>query len=193
MLSDEFDSDILIVIRLSYFMRVGVSPLSTFTHTILKVQGDYMKRENVEEIISAEVEKIIADTPLELVDVEYVREKNWYLRVFLDKQGGVDLEDCQSVSEQLSKVLDVKDPIVDNYLLEVSSPGLDRILKKDKDFVRYEGRDVDIHFFKAHKGTKLLVAKLGKKEDGLLTVSVDGATETLDMKEISQIRLHLDF
>ena len=95
-----------------------------------------MRREHIEDLIAQEVEQIIAGTALELVDVEYVREKNWYLRVFIDKDGGVDLEDCQRVSEKLSKVLDEKDPIQDNYLLEVSSPGLDRILKKDKDFIR---------------------------------------------------------
>lgn len=152
-----------------------------------------MRREHIEELVAEEVEKIIADTALELVDVEYVRERNWYLRVFIDKQGGVDLEDCQAVSEKLSKILDEKDPISDNYLLEVSSPGLDRVLKKEKDFIRYQGRDVDIHFFKPHNGTKLLTAVLKGREGDVLTVSHDETEETLDMKDISQIRLHIDF
>ena len=125
--------------------------------------------------------------------MEYVRERNWYLRVFIDKQGGVDLEDCQAVSEKLSKILYEKDPISDNYLLEVSSPGLDRVLKKEKDFIRYQGRDVDIHFFKPHNGTKLLTAVLKGREGDVLTVSHDETEETLDMKDISQIRLHIDF
>ena len=152
-----------------------------------------MRREHIEELVAEEVEKIIAGTALELVDVEYVRERNWYLRVFIDKQGGVDLEDCQAVSEKLSKILDEKDPISDNYLLEVSSPGLDRALKKEKDFIRYQGRDVDIHFFKPHNGTKLLTAVLKGREGDVLTVSHDETEETLDMKDISQIRLHIDF
>lgn len=152
-----------------------------------------MRREHIEELVAAEVEKIIAGTALELVDVEYIRERNWYLRVFIDKQGGVDLEDCQAVSEKLSKILDEKDPISDNYLLEVSSPGLDRVLKKEKDFVRYQGRDVDIHFFKPHNGTKLLTAVLKGRDGDVLTVSHDETEETLDMKDISQIRLHIDF
>ncbi len=152
-----------------------------------------MRREHIEELVAEEVEKIIAGTALELVDVEYVRERNWYLRVFIDKQGGVDLEDCQAVSEKLSKILDEKDPISDNYLLEVSSPGLDRVLKKEKDFIRYQGRDVDIHFFKPHNGTKLLTAVLKGREGDALTVSHDETEETLDMKDISQIRLHIDF
>lgn len=152
-----------------------------------------MRREHIEELVAEEVEKIIAGTALELVDVEYVRERNWYLRVFIDKQGGVDLEDCQAVSEKLSKILDEKDPVSDNYLLEVSSPGLDRVLKKEKDFIRYQGRDVDIHFFKPHNGTKLLTAVLKGREGDALTVSHDETEETLDMKDISQIRLHIDF
>lgn len=153
-----------------------------------------MKREHIETMISQEVEAIISGTTLELVDVEYVREKNWYLRVFIDKEGGVDLEDCQAVSEKLSKVLDEKDPIQENYLLEVSSPGLDRILKKDKDFIRYAGRMVDIHFFQPYNGKKDMVAELVKKdENGNLVVSVEGNTNILDMKTISQVRLHIDF
>lgn len=152
-----------------------------------------MKREHIEEIISKEVEKFIAGTDLELVDVEYVREKNWYLRVFIDKEGGVGLEDCQSVSEHLSKYLDETDPIQDNYLLEVSSPGLDRVLKKDKDFIRYKGRDVDIHFFKPYQGSKDIVANLSGKDGDILHISIDGKEETIEMKDVSQIRLHIDF
>ena len=91
-----------------------------------------MRREHIEDLIAKEVETIIAGSDIELVDVEYVRERDWYLRVFIDKEGGVDLEDCQAVSEKLSRVLDEKDPIRENYLLEVSSPGLDRILRKIK-------------------------------------------------------------
>lgn len=91
-----------------------------------------MKREIIEQYVADKVEAMLTNTALELVDVEYVREKDWYLRVFIDKEGGVDLEDCRSISEQLSKLLDQDDPIGDSYLLEVSSPGLDRILKKEK-------------------------------------------------------------
>jgi ribosome maturation factor RimP len=152
-----------------------------------------MRREHIEEIISKEVEKLIAGTGLELVDVEYVREKNWYLRVFIDKQGGIGLEDCQVLSEQLSKYLDEADPIQDNYLLEVSSPGLDRILKKDKDFLRYQGRDVDIHFFKPYEGVKDLVANLSEKDGDVLKVHIDGKEKTIEMKDIAQVRLHIDF
>lgn len=153
-----------------------------------------MRREHIEDLIAKEVETIIAGSDIELVDVEYVRERDWYLRVFIDKEGGVDLEDCQAVSEKLSRVLDEKDPIRENYLLEVSSPGLDRILRKDKDFIRYAGRLVDIHFFKACNGVKDVTAELVKKTaDDKLVVLIDGEEHEIDRKEISQVRLHIDF
>ena len=83
--------------------------------------GDGYEERSSEEFVSSVVEGIIAGTEMELVDVDYVRERDWYLRVYLDKPGGVDLDDCQFVSEKLSAVLDEKDPITENYLLEVSS------------------------------------------------------------------------
>lgn len=153
-----------------------------------------MKRSDIEQLVSQEVETIIAGTDLELVDVEYVRERDWYLRVFIDKEGGVGLEDCQAVSEKLSEFLDAKDPITDKYLLEVSSPGLDRILKKDADFVCYKDRDVDVHFFTPYKGVKSLTARLvGKDESGVVHLLIDEEDAAIDSKDISQIRLHIDF
>ena len=93
-----------------------------------------MQAKEVEALITAMVDPLLQDTGLTLVDVEYVREKDWYLRIFLDKPGGVEIDDCQMVSEKLTEILDAEDPIPDKYFLEVSSPGIDRPLKKDKDF-----------------------------------------------------------
>lgn len=152
-----------------------------------------MKRDAVEEFVSGVVESIIESTELELVDVEYVHEREWYLRVFLDKEGGIDLDDCQMVSEQLSQVLDEKDPIKENYLLEVSSPGLDRVLKKDKDFVRYHGRDVDIQLFKPIDGKKQYTGVLQGFSEEAITIQVQEETISIERAAIAQIRLHLDF
>lgn len=152
-----------------------------------------MKREAVEEFVSSVVEGIIAGTNLELVDVDYVRERDWYLRVYLDKPGGVDLDDCQMVSEKLSAVLDEKDPIAENYLLEVSSPGLDRVLKKDKDFIRYNGSDVDIQLFKPINGSKQYTGVLQGYSDTTIEFLINGESETFERTAIAQIRLHLDF
>lgn len=152
-----------------------------------------MKRDAVEEFVSGVVESIIESTELELVDVEYVHEREWYLRVFLDKEGGIDLDDCQMVSEQLSQVLDEKDPIKENYLLEVSSPGLDRVLKKDKDLVRYHGRDVDIQLFKPIDGKKQYTGALQGFSEEAITIQVQEETISIERAAIAQIRLHLDF
>lgn len=152
-----------------------------------------MKREAVEEFVSSVVEGIIAGTEMELVDVDYVRERDWYLRVYLDKPGGVDLDDCQMVSEKLSAVLDEKDPITENYLLEVSSPGLDRVLKKDKDLIRYNGRDVDIQLFKPVNGSKQFTGVLEGFTDTTIDFTINGESMTFERSAIAQIRLHLDF
>lgn len=152
-----------------------------------------MKREAVEEFVSSIVEGIIEGTEMELVDVEYVRERDWYLRVYLDKPGGVDLDDCQIVSEKLSEVLDAKDPIKENYLLEVSSPGLDRVLKKDKDFVRYQGADVDVQLFKPVDGKKQFTGALGEFTDETITIQVGENPIVLERSAITQIRLHFEF
>ena len=152
-----------------------------------------MKREAVEEFVSSVVEGIIAGTEMELVDVDYVRERDWYLRVYLDKPGGVDLDDCRMVSEKISAVLDEKDPITENYLLEVSSPGLDRVLKKDKDLIRYNGRDVDIQLFKPINGSKQFTGALEGFTDTTIDFTINGESMTFERSAIAQIRLHLDF
>ena len=152
-----------------------------------------MKREAVEEFVSSVVEGIMACTEMEIVDVDYVRERDWYLRVYLDKPGGVDLDDCQMVSEKLSAVLDEKDPITENYLLEVSSPGLDRVLKKDKDLIRYNGRDVDIQLFKPINGSKQFTGALEGFTDTTIDFTINGESMTFERSAIAQIRLHLDF
>ncbi len=144
-----------------------------------------MKREAVEEFVSSVVEGIIAGTEMELVDVDYVRERDWYLRVYLDKPGGVDLDDCQLVSEKLSAVLDEKDPITENYLLEVSSPGLDRVLKKDKDLVRYNGRDVDIQLFKPINGSKQFTGVLEGFTDTTIDFTINGESMTFERSAIA--------
>lgn len=91
-----------------------------------------MQKEALEALIADLVTPLLDGTDLTLVDVEYVREKDWYLRIYIDKPGGVEIDDCQLVSEKLTTVLDEKDPIKEKYYLEVSSPGIDRPLKKIK-------------------------------------------------------------
>lgn len=145
----------------------------------------------IEETVEEIVTDLLKDSNMELVTVEYVRERDWYLRVFLDKEGGIDLDDCQEVSTQLEAVLDERDLIKGSYILEVSSPGLDRELKKPRDFVREQGKMVDVSLYAPleEKGDKLIVGEL-ESYDGT-SIVVGG--QTIPMSKVSQVRLHIDF
>lgn len=112
------------------------------------------------------VTPILAEMGLELFDVEYVKEgKNWFLRVYIDSETGVDLEDCQKVSEQLSAKLDEHDPIKQAYFLEVSSPGAERPLKKLEHFEKSVGKQVRITTYEAIDGQKVFEGKLVQFEN----------------------------
>ena len=144
----------------------------------------------VETQVESLLAEILQDTAFELVDVEYVKERDWYLRVFVDKAGGVDLDDCQNISERLSARLDATDIIGGAYILEVSSPGIDRVLKKDKDFVREAGKTVDVTLYAPLNGKKLIVGELeGRDENFLLLKDV----APLPREKIALVRLHIDF
>ncbi|WP_270939798.1 ribosome maturation factor RimP [Romboutsia lituseburensis] len=152
-------------------------------------------KKSIETTIEEMVAKITDPRGFEIVDVEYVKEAGeYYLRIFLDKEGGISLNDCEAVSRELSEVLDVKDPIKDNYFLEVSSPGLDRPLKKDKDFVRYQGRDVEIKLYKPMNGSKQFEGELvGLTEENNIKVIIDGNEVEFSKKEVALVRLAIKF
>ncbi|MPM73955.1 Ribosome maturation factor RimP [bioreactor metagenome] len=130
---------------------------------------------------------------MELVDVEFIKERDWYLRVYLDKDGGVELDDCQTVSEQLEKKLDEIDPIKESYYLEVSSPGLDRALRKERDFVRHIGDKVEVSTFAPINGQKSLVGTLKGLQNGDIELDIDGTVMHVPIEKASQVRLHIEF
>ena len=152
-------------------------------------------RKSIEATIEEIVQPIVDAKNFEIVDIEYVKEAGeYYLRVYLDKEGGISLSDCEVVSRELSEILDKKDPIKDNYFLEVSSPGLDRPLKKDKDFERYKGRDVEIKLYKPMNGSKQFEWELvGLTEDNNIKVIIDGEEVDFTRKEVALIRLAIKF
>lgn len=152
-----------------------------------------MSRDNVEKIVEDLVSDIIQGSELELVDVEFVKERDWYLRVFLDKDGGIELDDCQLVSEKLEAKLDEIDPVKESYYLEVSSPGLDRALKKERDFVRHIGDKVEINTFAPINGVKTIVGTLKGLHDGDIQVDVEGIMMNVPRDRASQVRLYIDF
>ena len=142
--------------------------------------------------IEAEVEKIVEEllenTALELVAVDYVKERDWYLRVFIDKEGGVDLDDCQDLSRKL-ELLDAQDLIKTSYILEVSSPGLDRELKKPRDFQREMGKDIDVSLFAPLDGKKVVTGPLSAYDGETINVG----DMAIPMDKVAKVNLHIDF
>ena len=164
-----------------------------------------VKHEEYEKRTEKLLEPVMEANNFELVDVEYVKEAgNWYLRAYIDKEGGITLDDCEMVNRTLSDIMDREDFIDDSYILEVSSPGLGRKLKKDKDFRRSIGNDVDIKFFKARKlpagrnGKEVHVKELTGTLKSFTKDTITVETEFIEnyeipRAEISTVRLAIDF
>ncbi|VHR29778.1 ribosome maturation factor RimP [Clostridioides difficile] len=152
-------------------------------------------KKNLEATIEEIVTKITDEHGFEMVDVEYVKEAGeYYLRVYIDKEEGISLNECELVSRELSPILDEKDPIKENYFLEVSSPGLDRALKKDRDFVRYQGRDVDLKLYKPLNGCKQFEGELvGLTEDNNIKIIATGKEMEFNRKDVAIVRLAIKF
>lgn len=153
------------------------------------------RREEYEQRTEELLEPIIAEHGFELVDVEYVKEAgNWYLRAYIDKPGGITVDDCEIVSRQFSDVLDEKDYIDDSYIFEVSSPGLGRPLKKEKDFKRSLGEEVEIRTYRAIDRQKEFIGVLKAYDKNTVTIAYEDDTEQVFEKcDIALIRLALDF
>ena len=188
-----------IIVILKEWVKYPLFPLIKAKIQFNIVEVIKMQAREIEALITELMEPILKDTDITLVDVEYVREKDWYLRIFIDKPDGVEIDDCQLVSEKLTAVLDEKDPIQDKYFLEVSSPGIDRPLKKDKDFVDAYGSKVDISFYAPWENMKLLVAVLVGHDDEFVEVRkiIKGREfknpVKIERKLIANIRPHIDF
>ena len=162
----------------------------------MKLTNCYMmsKREEDESKTEALVMPLIEQNHFELVDVEYVKEgSNWYLRVYIDKENGINVDDCELISRALSDLLDEHDYIDDAYILEVSSPGLTRPLKKDKDLARSIGKDVEFKLFKAVDKQKEFEGILQGYDDDQVTILEEGIEKKYNRKEIALIRQAIDF
>lgn len=158
-------------------------------HSFTLLRGDKLSK--IETQVESLMEEVLAGSEYELIDVEYVKEgRDWYLRIFVDKQSGIDLDDCQAISEQLSARLDKLDIISTAYILEVSSPGIDRILKKDRDFVREAGKVVDVTLYAPLDGKKSFVGELIGRDDKFLHIK---DIAPLPRDKVALVRLHIDF
>lgn len=153
------------------------------------------RREDYEQQTEKLLTPIITEYGFELVDVEYVKEAGtWYLRAYIDKPGGITVDDCEAVSRRFSDILDEKDYIEDSYIFEVSSPGLGRPLKKEKDFQRNLGEEVEIRTYRAINRRKEFVGILKGYDKETVTISYeDDTTQTFERSEIALIRQALDF
>jgi len=145
------------------------------------------------------VEKIVApiieSLGLELVEVEYVKEgPSWYLRLYIDKPGGITIDDCQLVNDSVSDAIDEADPIQGAYIFEVSSPGLDRPLKTDRDFEKYKGELVEVSLYKAEKGAAKHEGNLVGREAGkVIIVNAQGETLEFDGAIVSTVKRVIQF
>ena len=148
----------------------------------------------VTERVLALAEPVAAGCGCEIWDVEYVREgADWFLRVYIDKEGGVSIDDCEAVSRPLSDALDEADPIEGSYTFEVSSAGADRALKKPEHFARYQGEEVEVRLYRPREGRKDIVGRLQSWQNGDVTLEVGGAPMTFTKQEVAQVRLYPRF
>jgi ribosome maturation factor RimP len=144
----------------------------------------------VTELVASFAKPVVEQHGCELWDVEYVREgSDYFLRLYIDKEGGIGIEDCEAVSRPVSDLLDEADPIQGSYTFEVSSAGLDRTLRKTEHFDACTGKKVDVKFYRPMDGRKEYTGILTGYEDG--NVTVDG--RTFEKKDVAQVRLHVEF
>lgn len=154
-----------------------------------------MAKKDYEQLTEELITPIIEKHHFELVDVEWVKEgSNWYLRVYIDKEGGITVDDCELINREYGDVLDEKDYITENYIFEVSSPGLDRPLKKEKDFARSIGKDVEIRLYRPVDKKKEFIGTLESYDKNSVTIELeDGQKMTFEKSAIALIRLAFFF
>ena len=161
---------------------------------VRKAGGNMSRRDEYEQKAEALLLPIVEREGFELVDVEYVKEAgNWYLRGYIDKPGGIAINDCEVISRALSDKLDEEDFIEDSYILEVSSPGLGRPLKKERDFERSLGEEVEIRLYKALNKQKEFTGILKAYDKETVTIETAEGELVFDRPDIALIRLAFDF
>ena len=143
-------------------------------------------------IVTELARPIVEQIGCELWDVEYVSEGGqWYLRIYIDKEGGISIDDCEKVSRAMDPILDEKDPIASSYIFEVSSAGLERTLKQPAHFQRFLGENVEVKLYKPLEGAKLYSGTLAAYENGGVTLDIGGKPMTFTKEQIASVRLRL--
>ena len=148
----------------------------------------------VTELVASFAEPIVKQHGCELWDVEYVREgSEYFLRLYLDKEGGVDITDCEAISRAVDPILDEKDPIKESYHFEVCSAGLERALKRPSDFERFMGSPILVKLYRPRNGLKEIPGILRGYEEGCVTVEAGKETITFTKSEVALVRLRVEF
>ena len=148
----------------------------------------------ITEKVRALAEPVVREEGCSLWDVEYVREAgSWYLRVYIDKEGGVGIDDCERISRRLDPILDEADPIPESYVFEVGSAGAERELKRPSDFAQFMGNEVEVKLYKPLDGRKAWVGELVGYEAGDVTLRVGEDERRFTAAQVAQVRLHLSF
>ena len=146
----------------------------------------------ITDIVSALAAPAAAELGLELWDVEYVREAGqWFLRIYIDKDGGVGIDDCEALSKALDPLLDEADPSPDSYVFEVSSAGAERELKRPGDFARFMGSHVEVRLYTAVAGSKTHVGTLTGYEDGAVRIESAGKEYVFEKAQVAKVRLRI--
>ena len=148
----------------------------------------------ITETVRQFAEPVVQAHGCSLWDVEYVREgADWFLRLYIDKPGGVDINDCEAISRTVDPILDEKDPIPGSYHFEVCSAGLERVLKRPSDFQKYLGSPITVKLYRPRNGMKEIPCVLRAYEDGRLTVEAGKETVTFEKSEVALVRLRVEF
>ena len=144
----------------------------------------------ITDTVLALAQPVVEAEGCEIWDVEYVKEAGaWYLRGYIDKAGGVSIDDCEAVSRALDPVLDEADPIPTSYIFEVSSAGVERELKRPRDFEKFLGSQVEVRHYQPVEGAKAHTGTLRGYADGAVTIEINGAEKTYQKAQVAQVRL----
>ena len=148
----------------------------------------------VTELVASLAEPVVKEHGCELWDVEYVREgSDYFLRIYLDKADGVDINDCEKISRAMDPILDEKDPIEGSYHFEVCSAGLERTLKRPSDFERFMGSAITVKLYRPRNGLKEIPCVLEGYDKGRVTVTAGKETITFEKSEVALVRLRVEF
>ena len=158
---------------------------------LTKRKDGFMK---VTEQVAAFAEPVVQEHGCELWDVEYVREgSEYFMRLYIDKEGGVDIDDCEAISRAMDPILDEKDPVPGSYHFEVCSAGLERALKRPGDFERFMGSPITVKLYRPYNGLKELPCVLRGYDSGKLTVESGKETITFEKSQVALVRLRVEF